>query len=270
MGKFFKKKIVFSPHGMLDDFSFRRKKIKKTIAFFLYQKHIIKKSNLIIVNSDKEKKTFAKLNFKKKIIVINHGIKIRKDFVKSFQNLSFVYFSKIHPIKNLHKLIQFWLASSILRKKKLDIFGSIDDKKYYLKIKKLIKFKKNINYKGKISGEKKFNILSKYNVLIHPSLSENFGLVILEALSCGLYIIYNNELPWKILDKNGYGRGIRFNLTQLEKEIMQLERNKSQMKVGNRKKSIFNFIKKNYNWNIILEQYYIQYAKLFSKNQIIL
>ena len=30
---------------------------------------------------------------------------------------------------------------------------------------------------------------------------ENFGLVILEAMSCGLFPVINKKIDWKILDK---------------------------------------------------------------------
>ena len=49
-------KIAISPHGMIDPFSFSQKKIKKNFAWFFYQKYIFKFSNLIIVNSEFEKK----------------------------------------------------------------------------------------------------------------------------------------------------------------------------------------------------------------------
>ena len=55
IAKIISKKIVISPHGMIDPFSFNQKKIKKTIAWFLYQRYIFYYSNLIIVNSKLEK-----------------------------------------------------------------------------------------------------------------------------------------------------------------------------------------------------------------------
>ena len=54
------KKIIISPHGMIDPFSFSQKKFKKEIAWFLYQKYIFILSNLIIVNSNLEKKILKK------------------------------------------------------------------------------------------------------------------------------------------------------------------------------------------------------------------
>ena len=66
-------KIVISPHGMIDPYSFSQKKIKKFFAWFFYQKYIFKFSNLIIVNSKLEKKNLIKkLKLSKRIEIIKH------------------------------------------------------------------------------------------------------------------------------------------------------------------------------------------------------
>ena len=66
------------------------------------------------------------------------------------------------------------------------------------KLKKIIFKRENFIYKGPLY-KNKIKTLSKYDVLIYPSLSENFGLVVLEALAGGLYLILNKDLPWKTL-----------------------------------------------------------------------
>ena len=57
LAKIFKKKIIISPHGMIDPISLNQKD-KKKIALFFYQKFIFENSDLIIVNSKIEKKIF--------------------------------------------------------------------------------------------------------------------------------------------------------------------------------------------------------------------
>ena len=48
-------KTVISPHGMIDPFSFSQKKIKKNIAWYIYQKFIVSTSDLVVVNSNQKK-----------------------------------------------------------------------------------------------------------------------------------------------------------------------------------------------------------------------
>ena len=104
-------KIVISPHGMIDPLSFSQKKIKKIFAWFFYQKYIFKFSNLIIVNSKFEKKNLIKkLKFSKGIEIIKHGVNISKIIqeTKKKKELTFVFFSRIHPSKNLMRIVQIW------------------------------------------------------------------------------------------------------------------------------------------------------------------
>jgi len=259
-------KIIISPHGMIDPFSLKQKKFKKNIALFLYQKFIFENSDLIIVNSKIEKKNFLKITKNiPRIIIIPHGVYLKKKF-KIIENkkkeLDFVFFSRIHPSKNLISLVQIWRKNKFFNNYNLDIFGEIDDVNYYEKFIDKIKNCENINYKGRINS-KNFNYrLSKYDIFLHPSTSENFGLVILEAMSCGLFPIVNKKLDWKNLGKNNLGINLSFDYKSLKKAILSL--NKSKKKIRNKKfkKKLRNYLLKNYNWKFIIKEYYKQYTRL--------
>ena len=221
-------KIIVSPHGMLDPYSLLQKKIKKKIAWHLYQKFIINFCDLIIVNSNIEKLNVKKLNFKQKEIIINHGIFINKRIYlnnKKIQNLRFVFFSRIHPSKNLNNLLEIWIRNSFFKKYNLDIFGEVSDKHYYHHILNKIKHTNNIKYRGSIKGNVSKKLAS-YDVFVHPSNSENFGLVILEAIASGLFVILNKKLDWHILEEKGFGYLIKLNSKNLEKKIKIIEKKK--------------------------------------------
>lgn len=258
-------KVVISPHGMIDPFSFSQKKIKKIFAWFLYQKHIFSFSNLIIVNSKFEKKNLEKkMKFSKNIKIIKHGINISKT-IKSYKKkkkLTFVFYSRIHPSKNLMKLTQIWKNNYFFNDYNLDIYGEIADEKYFDYLKNEIKNSKNIRYKGKINKNNLNYKLSKYDIFLHPSNSENFGLVILEAMSCGLFPVVNEKLDWKILDKNSLGYSLNFTKKNLKKLIYKLNKSKQKIRNIKFKKKLRNFLIENYNWNLIINDYKNHYTKL--------
>ena len=258
-------KIVISPHGMIDPYSFSQKKIKKFFAWFFYQKYIFQFSNLIVVNSKLEKKNLIKkLKISKRIEIIKHGVnisKITKD-IKKKKNLTFVFFSRIHPSKNLMELVKIWKNNNFFDDFILDVYGEIDDNRYFDNFKDSIKKSKNINYKGRININELNYKLSKYDIFLHPSNSENFGLVILEAMSCGLFPVVNKKIDWKILDKNNLGHSLNFTHMNLRKLILKL--NKSKQKIRNKKfkNKLKNFLIKNYNWKLIMNNYYKNYVNL--------
>ncbi len=263
IGKIISKKIVISPHGMIDPLSFNQKKTKKKLAWFLYQKHIFNFSNLIIVNSKLEKLNLTKkIKLSKKIKIIKHGVTIQKKNIKTKKkDLRFVFFSRIHPSKNLLKLVEIWKNNYFFKKYNLDIYGKVENFEYYNKIKKKIKNLKNVKYKGSINNNLG-NKLSNYDIFLHPSESENFGLVILEAMSCGLLPLVNKKLDWKILDKKKVGYSLKFDFKNLKKIIVKIDKSKKIIRQKTFQKKLKNFLLENFNWDLIILDYFNKYSKL--------
>ena len=92
--------------------------------------------------------------------------------------------------------------------------------------------------------------------------SENFGLVILEAMSCGLFPVVNKKLDWKILSKKGLGHSLNFTNRNLKKLISKLNKLKREIRNKRFKKKLKDFLIENYNWNLIIEDYHRNYNKL--------
>ena len=255
ISKIYRKKIYFSPHGMLMPHALKIKKLKKKIALIIYQKKILDNCDKIIVNSNLEKKFIKKFSINKKISIIPHGINInKKNFFKKNNNkkIKFLFYSRIHPIKGLFELINIWSKSKTLKKMDLHIYGNIEDQTYFNKIKPL--FKNNIKYLGPINSQNKYRLLKKYNVLIYPSYSENFGIIILEALNAGLYVLIRKNLPWKKLNSK-FGKLININKNSLEKNIISLGKKVKSEKINHNKKYLRNYLISNFGWKKISNLY---------------
>lgn len=267
LAKLTSRKIIISPHGMIDPFSFSQKKLKKEIGWFFYQKYMFIFSNLIIVNSKLEKKNLEnKLKTIKKIKILKHGVNLSKSlksYRKNNSELRFVFFSRIHPSKNLMKLINLWKDDFFYKKYILDIYGEVVDKEYFNEVIRKISNINNITYRGKI-GSDLTKKLSNYDIFVHPSESENFGLVIIEALSCGLYPIVNKKLDWNILEKKNLGYCLNFTNKSLKKTILNLEKKKKLIRKKNFQKKVRTFLKENYNWDKIVVDYQNQYKSLIN------
>ena len=48
-------------------------------------------------------------------------------------------------------------------------------------------------------------MLGKHHVFLFPTLGENFGQVILEAMTAGCAILISDATPWRGLQEKGYG-----------------------------------------------------------------
>jgi glycosyltransferase involved in cell wall biosynthesis len=261
-----KKKIVIDPIGYYEPWSFTQKKIKKKLAWFLYQKKILQKADLILCSSHLEKKNLLKLNKNFKIKVIPYGILenfIKKKIIKKKIKKKAIFFSRIHKKKGIEKLIKSW--NKINDKNWiLDICGPADDNKYLKKI-KLLKQNNKINFIKPIYGDaQKIKLFEKYDIFLLPSHSENFGIVILESLARGLPVLTTTNTPWFNIKKLNAGWIINSNLKYLKfslKKIFKSSKKDLHIKSRNALK-----LARKYNWNNISKLYIDTYCQLLNRS----
>ena len=94
------------------------------------------------------------------------------------------------------------------------IYGPQEDKAYWEKCQLLIaKLPANIQvfYKGSVDHQEVVNTLAHYDLFFLPTLGENFGHVIHEALRAGVPILLSDQTPWLDLEKKGVGWSLPLN-----------------------------------------------------------
>lgn len=206
--KFLNKKIYLSTHGMLSKSSFDQKLFQKKLIWFLYQKKVVDSCNMIFVNSKKELSEVKNLT-KNKIYQINNGLAF-DDLLYSKKNINirkinFFFFSRLHKSKGIEDLLDAWNDIKLEKNDSILSIYANGNKKYIEFIKE--KIKKNKNNKSIFFHNKnlplKKEIFKNNDVMILPSQSESFGIVILEALYSGNFIITSKNTPWK---KNMHNR----------------------------------------------------------------
>lgn len=266
LGLLYNKKVVISPRGEFYPPALKRKNLIKKI-YIIFFKIFQSKINFHATNKD-EKNIIKKFFPKSKTIVIPNLINPIKNFdLKKDNNLLFL--GRINPIKNIDVLIK---AFSKLKPKLKDKFSLIIvgeafldyEKKYLDELKFLIKKKQlenKVKFFGPIYGTEKFKIISKSYCLILPSKSENFGNVVLEAISQNTPVIASKNTPWKILKDNNAGYWIKPNVETIKSalnEIILLDK-KSYSKVQN---SAMILLKNNFSFENNISLWKNYYSKL--------
>lgn len=90
----------------------------------------------------------------------------------------------------------------------MDVFGDIGDESYFTKCKTLIAGgigRAEIRFKGGVAKDALFAQLPEYDVLLHPTLGENFGHSIVEALCLGIPVLISDRSPWTDVESHGAG-----------------------------------------------------------------
>ena len=88
------------------------------------------------------------------------------------------------------------------------LYGPDEDKDYWSECKKeLNKLPDNVKWewKGNLDSEKVVETLKNQDVFLFPTLGENFGHVIQEALSAGCLCIISDQTPWRDFESQGVG-----------------------------------------------------------------
>lgn len=218
----FKKKVIVHPMGFYEPWSLSQKRIKKRVAWNLYQKKILLKADLIHCASLNEQNSLKKLNSNFKTTVLPFGIDhsvLKKKISKNIKKKC-LFFSRLHKKKGLDKLLKAWIDLKNPNWS-LDIIG-FGDAKYYKKIYDLDKNKK-VKFLQPITNKKrKFKIFDQYDLLVLPTSNENFGIVILEALSRGLPVLTTNETPWSIIQEKKAGWIINNSYIELKLALNQI------------------------------------------------
>lgn len=121
----------------------------------------------------------------------------------------FIFISRIHPKKNLLKAIN--LFHNIKETVTFDIYGSIEDEEYWERCQGEIRSLSDnvhVRYKGLVSHDQVHKVFSQYDAFLFPTLSENYGHVIVESLIVGTPVIISDQTPWNDVGKCGAGKVI--------------------------------------------------------------
>ncbi len=120
--------------------------------------------------------------------------------------LDVVWISRIAPKKNLKTAIE--ILEQVKSNINFTIYGSIHAQEYWDECKEeLKKLPDNVKweYRGNVASEEVVETLKNYHVFLFPTLGENYGHVIQEALSAGCPVILSNQTPWNNLEKYDVG-----------------------------------------------------------------
>jgi glycosyltransferase involved in cell wall biosynthesis len=195
--------LIISPHGCLEPWALQYKFFKKFFSLKIYQNFILKKAKLIISTSNNEFINLRRFGLNNPIAVIPNGVDLlnsEASFNKSFQCKTFLFLSRLHPVKGLFDLVEAW---ALVRQDgwKILIAGG-DQNNFRLKVENLIRQKNlecDFEFLGFVEEESKKLCFQRADIFILPTYSENFGIVIAEALSNGLPVITTKAAPWSDL-----------------------------------------------------------------------
>ncbi len=195
-------RIILSPRGMLKESALQFKPAKKKV--FLQTLKLFKISSGIGFHAtdEQEKQDIRKIFGDVENIDLIQDIPPTPEenilpLNKKSGELKLVFIGRIHPVKNLHFIIE--CVKKLTQKIELTVVGPIEDKSYYQYCRKLtLSLPENIivSFVGEVSNEKIKNYLFENHFMILPTLGENYGYSIIESFCAGRPVIITDKTPW--------------------------------------------------------------------------
>lgn len=198
-------KVVLTPHGMLEPWIIRRHYYSRKLpALWLYQKRAVATADCLHATAESEMVNLAALGYSTDIEVITNGIDVDDIAVKTSWQCKYkiLFLSRVHVKKGIELLIDaVRILSDKLKMYEVTVAGE-GDGRYIESLKKQVEesgLSSTIRFVGGVYGEEKWKMLRDADVLVLPTASENFGIVVAEALACGTPVITTKGAPWRDL-----------------------------------------------------------------------
>lgn len=211
------KPYIISPHGMLYPTALKVHAWKKWILLNLWYKKDIHNACCLHATCQQEMEHCRTFGYKGPIAVIPNAVvfpQYLKTANREADSFGFSngkryigFLGRLHPIKKVENIIY---ALDLLRERDngainmvmLQIMGKYDDVyEQWLKDEvQRLHLENNVEFVGRVSGKDKYDRLSRLSALLVPSVQENFGMIVPEALICGTPVFASLGTPWSELN----------------------------------------------------------------------
>lgn len=207
---------VVSTRGMLEPWAFNHKRLKKNLAWCLYQRRDLKQARCHITTGEAEARNLQHLGLGVPIATVPNGVDVPEERPRGVGSgaeravrggpRTALFLGRIYPIKGLPMLIEAWARARpegwILR------IAGPDEAGHQKQVEKAViaaGLGQVVSFTGPLAYGMKNSAFFDAELFVLPTHSESFGIVVAEALAHGLPVLTTTGAPWSILRESGCG-----------------------------------------------------------------
>ena len=215
------------PIGQLCHWSLTQGQPKKRLYLTVIERTNLNQAQAIHCTAFLEKNETQSLGLKPPHVVIPLGVHLPPPVPpkRSQDDSTVLFLSRLHPKKGLLNLLYAWqrLQPSLPRAWHLVIAGS-GHPDYVATLNstlKVLDLTTSVQLVGAVEGQAKWALFQRSDLFVLPTLSENFGIVVAEALACGVPVITTQAAPWSDLVTYQCGWWIEVGVEPLVKVLQE-------------------------------------------------
>ena len=206
---------VVSTRGMLEPWALSHKRLKKTLAWWLYQRRDLKHARCHHTTAEAEARNVQNLGLGVPVVAVPNGVDVPEErpwlvgpgaerAVRRRRTALFL--GRIYPVKGLPMLIEAWARVRpygwLLR------IAGPDEAGHQKQVEKAVSaagLGEVVSFIGPVGHQMKKSAFFDADLFVLPTHSESFGIVVAEALAHGLPVLTTTGAPWSILPESGCG-----------------------------------------------------------------
>jgi glycosyltransferase involved in cell wall biosynthesis len=206
---------LVSPRGMLEPWALRHKPARKKAAWWLYQRRDLCRALALHATCQEEARSIGRLGIGEKVVVIANGVDLPGQTDDPFvpgragpsqRPRTALFLGRLHPKKGIRVLIAAWDRVRPVGWR-LTIAGP-DEGGHRADIEAAVAacgLAEAVDFPGELDAGGKRRAYARADLLVLPTHSENFALVVAEALAHGVPVLTTTGAPWPMLGERGCG-----------------------------------------------------------------
>jgi len=201
---------VVSPHGMLEPWSLRQRRVRKRVAWHWFYRPVMEQAAAVVYSTEQERELTERTLDLSRGVILPAGVSTSLLHVRRGEtfcarvgiprNVPFlIALSRLHPKKGVHLLLKAFRdlkTNGRLADWHLVIAGD-GDQRYVRQLRHIVlgtPAEPFVHWPGWLNGDEKFQALADASLFAITSFQENFGRVVIEAMACRTPVLVSPQV----------------------------------------------------------------------------
>ncbi len=267
---------IIQPHGNLHPWKLNYKSFRKKMYWHFIEKRILENAAFIHVESEVDKSDVKSLLPEAKTVISPCGVFEDNFRIKNHQNFIrekwpifrdkkvLLYLARLDINKGIDLLLKsFAKLAGDNKQWNLLIVGPdyADTTSKMQKLAHQLDISERIAWAGMVSEQERILIMQGCDIYVLPSLSENFGISVLEAMFCSKPVLTTNKTSWTELENNNAGVIVSVDVDGITNGLMKMF-NMPIEHLRSMGQNALNLARSKYSWPKIAEKLLVEYEQV--------